>query len=104
MTDSPTPPDGWYPDPAGGGGLRRWNGTSWTDEVRAHDGSVVAPAVPAADEPTRDVREQQDEGRDAGGSAESTGVEPAGVEPAGVEPAGVEPAGVAPAGVVPAGV
>ncbi|KQR23459.1 DUF2510 domain-containing protein [Microbacterium sp. Leaf151] len=39
MTDTPTPPDGWYPDPAGGGGLRRWNGTSWTDEVRAVDGS-----------------------------------------------------------------
>lgn len=40
MTDTPTPPDGWYPDPAGGGGLRRWNGTSWTDEVRAVDGST----------------------------------------------------------------
>ena len=93
MTDSPTPPDGWYPDPAGGGGLRRWNGTSWTDELRSHDGSDVAPAAPAADEPTRVVHEQQDEGRDAGASAESTSVEPAGVEPAGVEPGGVEPAG-----------
>ncbi len=34
MTDTPTPPDGWYPDPAGSGGLRRWNGTAWTDDVR----------------------------------------------------------------------
>ncbi|MFJ4038301.1 DUF2510 domain-containing protein [Microbacterium sp. NPDC090007] len=50
MTDSPTPPDGWYPDPAGGGGLRRWNGTSWTDELRSHDGTPVASAVPASPE------------------------------------------------------
>ena len=35
MTDTPTPPEGWYPDPAGGGGLRRWSGTAWTEEVRA---------------------------------------------------------------------
>lgn len=43
MTDTPTPPDGWYPDPAGGGGLRRWNGTSWTDEVRSAAGDQAAP-------------------------------------------------------------
>ncbi len=48
MTDTPTPPDGWYPDPAGGGGLRRWDGTAWTDEVRLVDGSIPA----AAPEPT----------------------------------------------------
>lgn len=34
MTDTPTPPDGWYPDPAGSGGTRRWDGIAWTDEVR----------------------------------------------------------------------
>lgn len=45
MTDTPTPPDGWYPDPAGGGGLRRWNGTSWTDEVRSADGGQPAQAA-----------------------------------------------------------
>ncbi|WP_144785662.1 DUF2510 domain-containing protein [Microbacterium sp. BH-3-3-3] len=42
MTDTPTPPDGWYPDPAGGGGLRRWNGTGWTDEVRSATESALA--------------------------------------------------------------
>uniref|UniRef100_UPI0025DA4A6D DUF2510 domain-containing protein n=1 Tax=uncultured Microbacterium sp. TaxID=191216 RepID=UPI0025DA4A6D len=84
MTDSPTPPDGWYPDPAGGGGLRRWNGTSWTDELRSHDGSAVAPTV---DESTRDTREQSNDGQDAAGS----GVEPASVEPARVEPSNVQP-------------
>lgn len=44
MTDTPTPPDGWYPDPAGSGGLRRWNGTAWTDEVRPAAGEVPAAA------------------------------------------------------------
>jgi len=47
MTDTPTPPDGWYPDPAGGGGLRRWNGTGWTDEVRsATESASVHDAAP----------------------------------------------------------
>ncbi|WP_295830926.1 DUF2510 domain-containing protein [uncultured Microbacterium sp.] len=47
MTDTPTPPDGWYPDPAGGGGLRRWNGTGWTDEVRsATESAAVHDAAP----------------------------------------------------------
>ncbi|WP_225310368.1 DUF2510 domain-containing protein [Microbacterium testaceum] len=49
MTDTPTPPDGWYPDPAGGGGLRRWNGTGWTDEVRSASGEPVVPSVPHHD-------------------------------------------------------
>ncbi|WZH35685.1 MAG: DUF2510 domain-containing protein [Microbacterium enclense] len=35
MTDTPTPPEGWYPDPAGSGGTRRWDGTAWTDDVRS---------------------------------------------------------------------
>lgn len=55
MTDTPTPPDGWYPDPAGSGGLRRWNGSAWTDEVRtaveaaaADREEPSAPEVPTA--------------------------------------------------------
>jgi uncharacterized protein DUF2510/uncharacterized protein DUF2516 len=27
-------PAGWYPDPSGGGGLRYWNGSAWTEDVR----------------------------------------------------------------------
>jgi hypothetical protein len=49
MTDTPTPPDGWYPDPAGSGGLRRWDGTAWTDDVRPS--APEAPAATAADFP-----------------------------------------------------
>ncbi|KEP74099.1 hypothetical protein HR12_21055, partial [Microbacterium sp. SUBG005] len=61
MTDTPTPPDGWYPDPAGGGGLRRWNGASWTDEVRAVDGSTPVPSEDAPVDATAG-----DEPRDSG--------------------------------------
>ena len=63
MTDTPTPPDGWYPDPAGGGGLRRWNGTSWTEEVRSADGGQPAPAE----------SEQHDAGAVSRADDESTG-------------------------------
>lgn len=76
MTDTPTPPDGWYPDPAGGGGLRRWNGTSWTDEVRSADGasSASTEGADAAAHDDRadaavagDVAEHDAVGRDAAG-------------------------------------
>lgn len=30
---APTIPQGWYQDPAGGGGLRWWDGSQWTDEL-----------------------------------------------------------------------
>ncbi len=50
MTDTPTPPDGWYPDPAGSGGTRRWDGTAWTDEVRPAEGAreSASDAAPAS--------------------------------------------------------
>ncbi|WP_369132611.1 phospholipid scramblase-related protein [Modestobacter sp. I12A-02662] len=31
---SPTPPPGWYPDPAGGPGTRWWDGRGWTEHVQ----------------------------------------------------------------------
>ncbi|MDQ1084588.1 MULTISPECIES: DUF2510 domain-containing protein [Microbacterium] len=67
MTDTPTPPDGWYPDPAGGGGLRRWDGTAWTDDVRSLDGT---PIDGTAREDT--AREGNGETQDAGDLAPET--------------------------------
>jgi hypothetical protein len=36
-------PAGWYPDPAGGDGTRWWDGTTWTQNVRAPE----APPPPS---------------------------------------------------------
>ena len=55
MTDTPTPPEGWYPDPAGSGGLRRWDGAAWTDDVRPP--APEAPAAPTADSPQSPAQE-----------------------------------------------
>lgn len=43
-------PAGWYPDPAGTGGTRWWNGIEWTDNlqtpyVEAHARQSVSPAA-----------------------------------------------------------
>lgn len=38
------PSAGWYPDPAGSGGLRYWDGAAWT----AHVTAPMAPASPFA--------------------------------------------------------
>ena len=41
------PDAGWYPDPGGSGGYRRWDGHGWTDDVRV-------PAPPADTTPPGD--------------------------------------------------
>jgi hypothetical protein len=38
-----TSPAGWYPDPAGSGGLRWWDGVTWSDQVQP---PVPQPAQP----------------------------------------------------------
>lgn len=67
MTDTPNPPEGWYPDPAGSGGLRRWSGTGWTDDVRSSAPEAALAGADGADEPGRDAdpRHDADPRRDA---------------------------------------
>ena len=88
MTDTPTPPDGWYPDPAGSGGTRRWDGTAWTDEVRPAEGA----------------RESASDAAPASGSSvseETLSTERAGLADESAAPASVEPSPSAP-GAAPA--
>ncbi len=44
MTDPPTPPADWYPDPEVDGRLRYWDGEHWTDHV--HGEVAPEPALP----------------------------------------------------------
>jgi uncharacterized protein YxjI len=41
----PPPPPGWYPDPAGRGGSRWWNGQGWTEHLQP---AAAPPAPPPA--------------------------------------------------------
>lgn len=45
MTRQP-PPAGWYPDPAGGGRLRYFNGSTWTDHYSHRPGQMAAGRQP----------------------------------------------------------
>lgn len=45
---SPGPPPGWYPDPAGSGARRFWDGAGWTQQVDARPGGGPAVQSPAA--------------------------------------------------------
>ena len=40
-----TIPAGWYADPAGGGGKRWWDGSRWTEHVRAPEEPAPAPVI-----------------------------------------------------------
>jgi hypothetical protein len=50
VTEPAGPDEGWYPDPAGGAGLRWWTGATWTDATRDGAGPSWAPVVPDPDE------------------------------------------------------
>jgi hypothetical protein len=39
---TPTPPPGWYPDPAGGGGHRWWDGNTWSSNTSPPAAQPVA--------------------------------------------------------------
>ena len=43
-TPSGAAPRGWYPDPAGSGGDRYWNGTAWAEAVVNVPSAEQAPA------------------------------------------------------------
>ena len=59
-----TTPAGWYPDPAGSGGLRWWNGTTWGEQVQPAP-QPVAPAAPPQWGATPAAPQQWDAGSSA---------------------------------------
>ena len=40
-----TPAAGWYPDPAGSGGMRWWDGVAWGDQVQPAPQPVAQPGA-----------------------------------------------------------
>jgi hypothetical protein len=53
---TPAPPPGWYPDPAGHGGSRWWNGQTWTDHVQPATPPPPSPPAPPPAAPAAPVR------------------------------------------------
>jgi uncharacterized protein YxjI len=52
MTDTPTAPAGWHPDPMGRHELRYWDGTQWTEHVSSHGRQSVDPPTGTSPVPT----------------------------------------------------
>ena len=52
-----SPPPGWYPDPAGTGGTRWWDGVTWADHVTRAlpSGPTVVQQTPYAGSPMGNV-------------------------------------------------
>lgn len=61
-SDSAAPPEGWYPDTAGSGRLRYWDGTAWTGHF-ADNAPVEKLSEPAAAVPAQLDASGQEEGR-----------------------------------------
>lgn len=45
------PVAGWYPDPAGGGGYRFWDGATWTSQTSANASSIPPESAPTGGVP-----------------------------------------------------
>ncbi|TFV73323.1 DUF2510 domain-containing protein [Blastococcus sp. CT_GayMR19] len=54
----PPPPPGWYPDPAGGGDSRWWDGQGWSDHVRQVQPQPPPSGAPVAPVPGPSLYEQ----------------------------------------------